>query len=107
MLHASVHQWVPLVCFVQYWGDAALDAVDNFERKQRHAVGMHTFSRLGAVLVPKYLESALAVLSYDRPTVAHLLAEVRKATKQQWYGWQILCEGNAIHGERRMFNCDQ
>ena len=58
----TVRQWLPLVSFVLYWRDAALTAIEHFERAQKHALGLHTFGRLGAVSDPAYLEELLAVM---------------------------------------------
>ena len=40
---------MPLVKFVLHFGEEGMKAVDHFERSQRHAVGVHTFSKMAAV----------------------------------------------------------
>ena len=64
----TLRQWRPLVAFVLYWRDAALQAIDHFERAQKHVLGLHTFSRLSAVVDPAYLEELLAVMQQEKPT---------------------------------------
>ena len=36
----TLRQWQPLVAFVLYWRDAALQAIDHFERAQKHVLGL-------------------------------------------------------------------
>ena len=48
----TLRQWQPLVNFLLYWRDAALTALDHFERAQKHTLGLHTFSRLATVADP-------------------------------------------------------
>ena len=97
-----VRQWMPLVKFVLHFGEAGLHAVDHFERSQRHAVGVHTFSKMAAVADQQFLEPVLSALTCEKPTVSRFMSAVVKCTKTQWFTWQIMCPSNPVHPERRM-----
>ena len=88
--------------FVLHFGEEGLTAVDHFERSQRHAVGVHTFSNLGSVSDQQFLEPVLSALSADKPTVSHFASTVAKCAKTQWFTWHIMCPTNPVHPERRM-----
>ena len=94
---------MPLVKFVLHFGEEGLKAVDHFERSQRHAVGVHTFSKMAAVADQQFLEPVLGALTSEKPTVSRFMSAVVKSAKTQWFTWQIMCPTNPIHPERRMF----
>ena len=89
-----------MVKFVQYWGNAGLDAIDNFERKQKHTVGVHTFNKMSAVADAAYLEKALGELAAEKPTTSRFLAAINHSTRLQWYTWHVMAEGNNVHPDR-------
>ena len=99
----TVRQWQPLVSFVLYWRDAALTAIEHFERAQKHALGLHTFGRLGAVSDPAYLEGLLEVMQAEHPTLSRVGSTIAAAAKTQWYAWHVNCPDLPVHAERRMF----
>ena len=98
----TLRQWQPLVAFVLYWRDAALQAIDHFERAQKHVLGLHTFSRLSAVADPAYLEDLFAVMQQEKPTLSRVGSTIAAAAKTQWYAWHVNCPHLPVHAERRM-----
>ena len=106
----TLRQWQPLGNFVLYWRDAALTAIDHFERAQKHVLGLHTFSRLSAVADPQYLEELLAVMQSKKPTLSQVGSCISAAAKTQWYAWHVNCPSShvthacdlPVHAERRM-----
>lgn len=98
----TVRQWLPLVNFVLYWRNAAMDALDHFEKLQKHSLGLHTFSKLGAVYDPRFLDELMAVMLQDKASLGRVTTSIASAARTQWYTWHIYCPDLPIHQERRM-----
>ena len=95
-------QWLPLLTFATFYGAEGVEAVDNFEAKQKHQVGMHTFAKLAAVADPRFLQEALEVMKGPKPTVAALVTAIARGAKRQWYTWHVMSGRTPVHGERSM-----
>ena len=99
----TVKQWLPLLTFATFYGAEGVEAVDNFEAKQKHQVGMHTFAKLAAVADPRFLQEALEVMKGPKPTVAALVTAIARGAKKQWYTWHVMSSGTPVHAERSVF----
>jgi hypothetical protein len=107
----TVRQWGPLVGFVSYWRDVAVNALDHFEKSQTSQLGLHTFAKMSSVLDPKYLEPLMTVMSAEKPNLSKVASAISLAARRQWYCWHVLCPDSPVHDERRMslsvlHNCD-
>ena len=98
-------QWMPLLTFVNYFGAEGVEAVENFESRQKHQVGMHTFAKMAAVADPRFLQEALEVMKTPKPTVATLVTAIVRGARRQWYTWHVMSNGTPVHAERSVFLC--
>ena len=54
---------------VQHYGECALEAISHFEKAERGGVRIHTFSKLGAIVDPTFMEYILVVMKLRNPRV--------------------------------------
>ena len=73
---------MPLLTFITFFSEEGVAAVDNFEARQRHQVGMHAFAKLSAVADPRFLQEVLEVMQSARPTVAGLVTAVARGARR-------------------------
>ena len=82
---------------VDYWGAAAIDAIENFEKCEKQGVRIHTFRALSAISDPTYMEDVLTVRKSKKPSVGVFNAAVQKGAKKQWYSWHVLHRDLVVH----------
>ena len=98
--YTTVRQWQPVVQMVLFWGDRGLEAVRNFERVERNGLAVHTFRKLAQVQDPAFLEGVLSVMRASKPTIGQFANAVVKASRLQWYTWQVMHPDNSVHPDR-------
>lgn len=83
--YRTVRQWAPVAVFVLHFGERALKALREFERRQKAGVTLNTLNKMRAVMDPAFLEDVIAVLASPKSTLAHVSSCVSKCAKVQWY----------------------
>ena len=53
--YTTIRQWVPVCSMADYWGAAAIEAIENFEKCEKQGVRVHTFRSLQAIIDPLYM----------------------------------------------------